>query len=114
MVVLAEHVDLARHAGAVAQPLVDEDATLPVELSDLAEVVDAIHELGAGRMTRRHAGQLRFDGLPHWHGIDAYAVARQARDEHIRAVRVLHERAKAVRDLQASFFINLGGRSAPE
>ena len=42
VVVVPEHVDFARHARGLAQPLVDDDASLRVDLGGLAEIVHAV------------------------------------------------------------------------
>src|SRR5213083_1267356 len=80
---LAKHVDIARDLRAVAEPLMNHHATLRIELGDLAVKIHAI-EKALPRWIR--GGDLReplFQIGPHRHGIDAYGLARQARDEHI-------------------------------
>ena len=42
---LTEHVDVAGHARGLAQPRVDDDAALDVDLRRLAVVVDPVEEL---------------------------------------------------------------------
>ena len=52
---LAEDIDVAGHPGRVAQPRMDHDASLRVDFSGLAEVVDAVEKLEPGGMGGGHA-----------------------------------------------------------
>ena len=61
----AEHVHFAAHAGGVAQARMDHDAPLRVDLGGLAEVIDAVEELGAGRMRGWRAREPLFEREPY-------------------------------------------------
>ena len=103
-----------RHAGRLAQPRMDHDAPLRVDLRGLAEVVDAVEELAAGPDAWRARGELFFERQPDRHRVDADVLPRQARHEQLRAVLLLDERTEGVRDLEPPFVINFGGVVAPK
>src|SRR5215472_9589067 len=92
----------------------NQNASLRINLRGLAEVVDAIEELDAGRKRGGRARELFFEREPHRHGVEAYGLPRQARHEQLGAVCFLDERAKSVRDLEPPFVIDFGSVIAPE
>lgn len=106
---LAEHVDLANHAGGFTETRWNQDASLEVELRDQPVEVHAIEELDPRRMGAGHLREPFLDGNPDRHGIDSNGVAGEGRDVHtLGAVLVLDECLEGVRDFQAAFVVNLG------
>jgi hypothetical protein len=80
---LAKHVDFAVHERGLTQPRLDEDAPLWIELADLAIKIHAIEKALTRGIRGRDLRESFFELDPHRHWIDAYGLARQARDEHI-------------------------------
>ena len=111
---LAKHVDFAGHLRAVTQPRLNQHAPLRIELGDLAVKIHAIEKTLPRGM---RGGDLREPALeldPDRHRIDAYGLARQARDEQLWAVIFLNHGAKCVRNLEPALIINFRRRVAPE
>ena len=80
----AEHVDFARHPGLVAQAGLNEHAPLDVDFGALAEVVDQVEELDAGRVGAGHGGEPGFDGLPDGHRVEADGLAASGSSRRAR------------------------------
>src|SRR6188474_3081536 len=90
----AEHADVADDGRAVAQMWWNDDAPLAVEFGGLAVVIHAVEKLQARGMIGGHLEQLPLDLEPRGKRIDAHALPRQARDKHVRPVRVLNDPTK--------------------
>ncbi len=110
----AEHVDFARHAGGLPEPLVDDDAPLRIDFSYLSVVIHAVEVLDAGRVRGGSARELFLEDQPDGHRVHAYGLPRQARHEHLGSVRLFDERTESVRDFEPPLVIDFGGVISPK
>ena len=92
----------------------NQDATLVVELGDLAEVVHAVEEPQTGGMGGGQPASLSLHSLPDRHGVDADALAGEAGHEDLPAEALLDERAETVGDLESSLVIDFRRGVPPE
>src|SRR5262245_59506053 len=108
------HDDVGRQPRRVAQDLRNQNASLPIERSVLAEVVDALEKLPLGAVNRRQRRELLLERLPDRQRIDEDFAVVQRGHEKLRTEGFLDLLSKERRNLQATLLVETGRRTSPK
>ena len=98
-ILLAKHVHVARHQGALSQARLNQHAPLRIQFGHLSVEIHAIQEPPPRRVRGGHLRESTLDVEPDRHRINLYRMARQARHEEFRAVILLDGSTKPIRNL---------------